>query len=398
MKQTLKQSALVTLLTTSLLTATACEGNLFGSRSPSRKPSTPPTGPTSPQETDGSIRGESIVFPTPAPTPVVTFAPGPNPDKDEPTATPVDLCPEGSKSFSVLILDLKSGWFAGDGGDFFKDFVKNDRCKDTVKLSYLHITKELVEGNVSQAELSSLLPCAANGMTNGRKEFSKNAADSTCSFGSFNGYDQLWLLGGSTIDPVDLSTSGKAFLSILQRAKELYVAKPNAGFFVGAGLRNTVHANAFVSSVLPKIIPAKKLFVNFGEDKVVFPSPDSLRSFNRASLRPGNGVTAGTFNQDESLFSGMTGVADYEKASGRTMYSVYKGKTYSAKIDPCLGNPIHALNGQPVLTVVATDHCGQPIIGRGQSGGHKVIADGNMARFYLTQPTGYFHSLILNLL
>lgn len=321
--------------------------------------------------------------PTPNPTPVVVV-PTPTafpPVAGTPTPPPVsDVCAERNKTHKILIIDLKSGWFAGDGGTAFKTFT-DTQCNQTMQIAYVHITTKKIESNLSTITGGSeLFPCL-NG-SNG-KVFQTEQERTACNvLGSFHSYDEFWLLSGSQYDSEDVVPWGQLFTNIRARARELAQNKPNAGFFFGAGLSNIDHANVLAHDLFPTVFTAS----TFGESqdtiRGTFPNQKFPEFYGTKNLTPGNGNTRGTFAQSWPGFQGLTKIFDYPKSTSRY------------DIGECFTDPI--LNTS--VTKLATDLCGNVAAATTQVGNHKIYLEGNMARFYGTTPVEYFNRIAIQLL
>lgn len=350
----------------------------------------------------------SETVPVPQETPQVGVR---NPNKETFPTNPngggggtVDICQ--SSSFKVLILDLKSGWFAGDGGDLFKEFTAH-KCEDKVKISYLHITRTFAEGNFEHfSDYAQVLPCLANTTKNtkGQLEFTKGESNELCQLASITSYDQLWVLSGSEADSYDIKISKPFFQSIKARALELKAANPKSGFFFGAGLGNAGHANSLAVTLFPKFFtekdvahskPFSESMLGDNTDVGVFPNPKQMiEEFAHAALIPGDGKTPGTFKSDDAVFPNKTSLFDYKKTADLRMTPADNSYTKQFKLGECFTNPIFSTKA----TALATDACGSVAVAKGNDDEHKIFLEGNLGRFYGTAPAEYFHSIILQLL
>ena len=132
-------------------------------------------------------------------------------------------CPDQPQD--ILVYDLKSGWWAGDGGSFADDLLSDLTATcSTITVEFHHY----LIGN-SQDKIF------ANGTsTPTDREPSKLAAD----------YDQIWVLSGAEEDHVDLRVDSEEFLAISQHIQE-----SAANLFVTGGRNNIYHANDLSSSL-----------------------------------------------------------------------------------------------------------------------------------------------------
>ena len=311
------------------------------------------------------------------------------------STTVTDIC-NVKTAAKVLILDLKSGWFAGDGGDFFKGFVAT-KCADLVEVSYAHITQKLIESNFESSKSSAgVLPCLPAGKTSARFD------TDSCRLGSLAAYDQVWVLSGSSQDAEDLDPAELFFKSIVTRIQELSIAKPKAGFFLSAGLGNSEHVNAIAKAVFDE--SAGYFGLNPETKQGLLPNPKAFRTYKVSPLSAGNGITAGSFLNTAPLFQGLLGLPDYAKenhgvaeSEASMIFAAFIGIQAIPKSENIYGNCF----ADPIITTkfesLATDACGRLTVAQGKVREHKMILEGNTARFYLTKPEDYYHRIIANL-
>lgn len=153
-------------------------------------------------------------------------------------------CPK--KAQRLLILDFKSGWWAGDGGDFFQKVLDglHVECKSSVTIEYHHLVKGLGgiilgAGTGTGIQNTSLVVPGGNGPQIGGDTFQTAFGDPT-----WNAYTQVWILSGSHADSMDLHTSDPFFAEVVSHAKA-----GTQNLFVGAGFGSITHANAVASAV-----------------------------------------------------------------------------------------------------------------------------------------------------
>lgn len=318
-----------------------------------------------------------------SPTPQVTQPPAATPTPEDPVVTlpPVtNPCADTARTHRVLILDFKSGWFAGDGGEFFKQITQTE-CNSTMQIAYIHFTTQKIESNLDKIEGGSeLLPCLQG---KGSKVYeTENDVASCAVMGSFAHYDELWVLSGSQYDNNDILPWGTQFNNIKARAVELKNANPRSGFFFGAGLSNNDHANIFAHDLFPDIAPVQIFSDSEGTFRGTFPSTKFPQFYGSKPLIAGNGKAKGSFDKTFQPFSDLKSIFDYPKSKNRY------------DLGQCFADGIHSSK----VETVATDHCGEVAIARATSSGHKIVFDGNMARFYGTKPPEYFHRLLMYLM
>jgi len=290
------------------------------------------------------------------------------------------------KERKILVVDLKSGWFAGDGGDFFNK-VTSDVCGGMVKIHYVHFTTGSIDSNINPSDVAE---CTGPFCT---------------AFKDITTYDQFWILSGDEADGADVRLSSPLFQSILSRAVELRDANPKAGFYFGAGLGNIHHANALAKTLFPQLAgsdvnPDVGLFsANPSGQRGVLPSSNLPNQIGERPLVAGNGSVAGSF---DALSRPFKAFGPYANSMG-TLFDYQDGSQSMFFGFNCLTDPV-APAGAGVnavgYKVVATDHCGKSAIAIANPGGHLVMADGNTARHYgyANNPGAYFHRAILSLL
>jgi hypothetical protein len=372
----------------SLLFTACANGTDFASKNKKLAGNTPNGQNASPQNGDGQYGGGN------AENPGGNTSPGRNGSTSGPN--PAEVLPAPcAQNRKILVIDLKSGWFAGDGGDFFKSLTNDNVCNGNITIHYVHFTKEFTEGN---APIADIAICGNGSLNSTARRTGKRCTEMK----DLRSYDQLWLLSGDESDGDDISITSPLFQSIAQRARELRDANPKAGFYFGGGLGNIHHANALSKALFPEIAGSDTskevgLFSRIpGNPKGVFPSPEYAKNYARGSLIAGSGSYAGTFLSTEAPFkafgpysSPMAALFDYKKES----HGEYLPQCFADKLDP-RGSLLAASS----FKHLATDHCGIPVVGTFQVGGHAVMADGNTARYYGMKPEEYFQRSILALL
>src|SRR5207253_979455 len=114
---------------------------------------------------------------------------------------------------SILILDLKSGWWAGDGASFFQTILGGIslNCKTSIKIEYHHITLTISQTH-TYPETGTQSILGDIGFGGGNIDFAKTFAES-----DWNNYNQIWLLSGAAFDPDDLPRLSGTFQGILTR-------------------------------------------------------------------------------------------------------------------------------------------------------------------------------------
>lgn len=275
--------------------------------------------------------------------PVSAHAPK-NPDVIQPGEPIPTTCPKTAQH--ILIIDLKSGWWAGDGSNFFDKIIGgiSNECVGAVQIEYHHILSEDNE--------SGIFPGGSLRRSN------INNFDTMFAQRDWRQYTQIWLLSGSEADPDDLKTDDPLFEKILTAT-----AASMARLFVGSGFGSISHANKLASALMPN--------VQFGtsqiQGEILSPGVDGLRI--KSSLTKGSQLT------EHALFNGVNSLAD-------ELYTRPFGAGETARSD--------FMTSTGSLTVIGRDQSGQAIIATGDLANRRhVVVDAGLQRYYaITQPTG----------
>ena len=148
----------------------------------------------------------------------------------------------------ILVLDFKSGWWSGDGGDFVDRIISNGLslpCKATVKLEYHHLILSgsllgsLFGGQAGSVDNMQLVAPTSPQLTAGSGDFATAILDPT-----WASYNQIWVLSGSAADPEDLQINHPFFQQVLAKIKA-----SKATFFIGAGYGSISHAVAVAQTL-----------------------------------------------------------------------------------------------------------------------------------------------------
>lgn len=258
--------------------------------------------------------------------------------------------PTDCSNEQILIIDLKSGWWAGDGGQTFQTFVRDE------------IEKRSCEGGVVSVEYHHILQNSKE-LQAGAKFYNKD----------FKTYTQVWLLSGSLEDDLDIRLEESNFQEFLQQIK---TNKPR--LFVGAGFGSSDHAN----ELSRKVLWGQDLFkveIKHGEILTVSTNNVTVQSY-ATPLVTGN------------LFSGITSpIVDQVKVGG-----FMAGNDTIAGADELL-----KLSGVTALAnCVSVDYKRTiPCVGVAAYGGFNMVLDSGLPRFYSIQtghePTKqYFRNIV----
>lgn len=257
-------------------------------------------------------------------------------------------CPENLQN--ILIIDLKSGWWKGDGGQFGEILIKDlEQACSTLKFEYRHSTYGTGGyggfggfgsggfggfgsfNNSDFNDMNQLDPSA-----DGPNKFPKH---------DFDHYQQIWLLSGGEADSVDLrieSTEFKRYLKGMVESK--------ANLFIGTGFGNVYHANALTNGLgLGQI---------FETDKVANIFPHWTKSGVKDNTR------IDVTNNEHPLLEGISSIADDMHVGG-----------HDVEADTILDNPngdVQSIVKKSELTVLAEINKEE----------RKFVLDSGMHRFY----------------
>lgn len=249
-------------------------------------------------------------------------------------------CPANAQK--ILVIDLKSGWWQGDGGDTHEIIEKHikDHCSN-VTLEYRHSTYGGYGsggfgfgfgGFGSKEDLNQMDPLAS-----GPNQFPSEP---------FENYNQVWLLSGGEADGVDLRTNSREFQRYIEGIK-----RTNSNLFIGTGFGNVYHANALTTALGLGAIVATDLETH------TYPQASS----GSHALTE---LTTGMLASNEILFENVTRLPDTVKVGE---YDVTPDWVIAAENVKAL-----AVNGQ-----------GKIVIARLELANRQIIVDTNLGRTYL---------------
>ncbi|MBM4253454.1 MAG: hypothetical protein FJ146_15910 [Deltaproteobacteria bacterium] len=264
----------------------------------------------------------------------------------------LNKCP--SKAQKVLVIDLKSGWWSGDGGNFVYRIGNGltQACGTSVSIEYHHfiLAKLTLAGalfgatNGSAPEITNMQLKAPESptLTQGSNKFEQAFGDPT-----FTSYTQIWLLSGSSADPADLKANHPFFVEITKR-----MATTKANIFIGAGYGSITHAAA--------VADARGLGASFA---TALPEGNILNPMAQVLLD--SSIGADKFDEGHVLLKGMTSIADSLTIAGVKAH----------------GDAIQDKGG---IQILATDGLGQATlaVGKSEANGARFVLDGDLPRYY----------------
>ncbi len=239
---------------------------------------------------------------------------------------PTDCQPQ-----KILILDFKSGWWAGDGGSTFSNLVKGE------------ITTACPKGE-SSVEYHHIL-----------KTKTPSVFYNDASFG----YTQVWVLSGSTADNLDIDPNHPGLLDVTAKIK---AKKPR--LFLGAGFGSIDHSNKVTMDVF-----------GFNAFATGFKSDDILTiAHNGTNVSIINRATP--FGQG-NLFTGVGGsIPDAIRASGSGGTDAYSDELMS-------------FNGLTVLSkCTMKSNVQASCIGVARIDSINIVFDSGLQRFYAAYVSG----------
>ncbi len=314
-----------------------------------------------------------------------------------------DNCPQEAQS--ILVVDLKSGWWSGDGGEIFKAILGklvNPKCtKAGIDVEYHHVvagSPVLDFATCGETNLPALDPgisCAVDAATSRclcskadtfvdtRIVYpAKETTNSEATFGpsafndflkpygktlflqdDFSKYTQIWLLSGSVADSVDLPIAHAFFVELISR-----ISKSSSPLFIGAGYGSISHANA-----LTKALALGSMFTTIKDgSQIVF-----LQEMNgkKNTISISTKIAIPEAAKSNSLFMGVAEIADtmiYHQVIDEVGDAVAV-KDIVIEGDSLAGGTILIQDtGTPVRNSIGT-----ALIGK-----RKIVLDAGMQRFY----------------
>jgi len=325
-----------------------------------------------------------------------------NEEKKDDETTDTSCPPEPQ---SLLIIDLKSGWWSGDGGDYFKAIlgsISNPDCTDQMFVEYHHIIKQasfsLSIGGTCEATNLDLSKASAEGITytyiDGKCEFVKGNpyidtrilypektdafyGEATFSSSFMNEaieasnnnkplfikelaqYTQIWILSGSEGDNLDFPVAHAFFEELLSK-----ISSANVPLFIGAGYGSISHANALTSKLGLGTVFTSDIPIS-GQGDIV-----DLRVVNEVqnTISIENRVDIPSSQSSHILFNNVSSIAD-------KMLYVVKQRDGIIKDSPTdISIASDKLTG--VTTLIGD------MIGTATYGEKNVVCDAGLQRFY----------------
>jgi hypothetical protein len=266
-----------------------------------------------------------------------------------------------AKPQRLLIIDMKSGWWSGDGGEFHKQLLPRI-VKDCAQIEIEYYFLQYLD----PAETPSLPPIPGVPSTTGPVGFvsfyppkpgvDNDALMVLANFPSrpWSEYQQVWLMSGGDHDPTDWPTNNPAFQNLLAKFRTPAAAPSQSpSLFLAVGIGHHDHANQvlralelpemFQSHITELITPG----VSDGSDITVF-----------SRVRIGDGLTT------HAVFEGVGSIADRVDISGEECDTDFL---------PVANHPFQ---------IVGRNRLGEPSIAVHETDTRRMFLDAGMTRFY----------------
>ena len=262
---------------------------------------------------------------------------------------------------SILILDFRSGWWAGSAGEFHKVTLAPLRDDSNLTIEYHHFTI----GNDVKCVYAPNKPEVCQMLTMGMDPTPEEVV-AVFEQDSWNDYFQIWILSGSEKDGSDIRVNGALFGHLIAQAGDSCTP-----IFIGAGDGFIDHGNELANALGIGTIMSTTLA-----------NPGFF--FGMSSVTVESRMMAGTHLGTHEIFKDVDVVAD---GVGNVFFQHARGD---------------ALTANPNVEVLATDSTGRPVIGSVEvllSDGdtRPVIIDAGMQRYYASQTEPDTLGLLLNI-
>jgi hypothetical protein len=248
----------------------------------------------------------------------------------------------------ILVLDLKSGWWANNGGQFYDSLLRRITAESSnVFFDYHWISYRYPSGPV--VGISAQFP-----LQSGRGPNPTPFDPGSFPLHPWTSYDEIWVLSGGTIAQDDLPVDDPLFKAILSG-----IQANQGNVFLGSGGGYIVHANAVLGALsLPS------LFVShFSTPLEFFVLPGANVSV-ATYLAPGQSLTS------HALFQNIDRLADVISVNGpKAAYTI------PSDYLPSLTSEFQG---------IATNSSGEMAIASGVSQGRRLVLDAGIGRFYAT--------------
>ena len=248
---------------------------------------------------------------------------------------------------NILMLDFRSGWWAGSAGNFHETVLAPLRDSgNSINIEFHHFTV----GNDVKCLYAPNMPSSCQTLT---MSSSPTPSEVVAQFEmqDWNDYTQVWILSGSDKDQSDIVVTGDLFAHFIGQAGSSCIP-----VFIGAGDGFITHANAMAQALTMGTIMSTS-----------FASPGFF--FGTSNVTVDSKMMAGMQLTSHELFNNVQVVAD----------GVGNGLQHTHG---------DALVANPLVQVIATDSTNVPVIGigslalPGSINTRPFILDAGMQRYY----------------
>ena len=263
-----------------------------------------------------------------------------------------------AKPQRLLIVDMKSGWWSGDGGDFH-DLLLPRIVKDCVNVEIEYYFLQYLDPAMTPSPIPGV-PIGVAGFLSfypPKPGVDNNGLMVEANFPSrpWNDYNQVWLLSGGDHDPTDVPTSTPFFQNLLAKftTPAAVPSGPVPSLFLAAGLGHRDHVNHVLRALeLPEMFQSHVT-------ELITPRPgdfSGVEVFSRSRI--GEGLTA------HAVFEEVTSIAD--------RIDIF-GEECDTDFLPVANHPFQ---------LVGRNRLGEPSIAVRETANRRWVIDAGMPRFY----------------
>lgn len=272
---------------------------------------------------------------------------------------PFDAAACVAKPQRLLIIDMKSGWWSGDGGDFHK-LLLSRIVKDCTQIEIEYYFLQFIDPAMAPGGPPIPgLPIGAMGFVSYFPEKPGVSNESLMVPENYpsrpwNEYQQVWLLSGGDHDPSDWPTSDPLFQNLVNKFRT--PAAPGQSvpsLFLAAGIGHHDHANHVL-----RALEVPELFQSHVTDLVTPRVNDGSQVQVLSRARIGDGLTT------HAIFDGVASIADRVDVGG-----------FDCDTDflPVTNNPFQ---------IVGRNRLGEPSIAVRETDTRRWLLDAGMTRYY----------------
>lgn len=271
----------------------------------------------------------------------------------------------------LLIIDLKSGWWAGDGSDLFRKLLAR-MVKDCVTIDIEYHYIQFIKADVIYPGITGVIGHTSFHPERPGFQNESPLDESTVPSRPWHEYSQVWMLSGGNHDPTAVQTTHPFFQKLVKGIVEPSGATPQVvpNVMLGTGLGHLDHGNDVLEALqLPRLFQTHNEFL-------VVPTAREGQVQVISRLQLGAALTV------HSLFGGVESIADRMRLDS---YDVDSDFLLAAN------NP---------LQVIGQNSQGEPVIGVRVTDSRRVAVDAGFSRFYaLFIPTEeatyrYLHNIV----